>query len=67
MSEYQIIFAIAVSFFVVGGLARASGRRILPWITLSLLTTPLLMIPLLLAHIIIRGRLRQNDVVAPAE
>lgn len=62
MTEYQIILAIAVSFFVTGGLARASGRRISPWIAVSLLITPLLAVPLLLASIIIYGKLSREPV-----
>ena len=63
MIEYQILIAIAISFFVTGGLARASGRRWAPWVAISLLITPLLAVPLLLGSIIVYGKLHQNDVV----
>jgi ABC-type multidrug transport system permease subunit len=51
-----MIAGVLLSFFVVGGLASASGRSWQKWTALVLLASPLLAGGVLLASIIVYGR-----------
>lgn len=57
----MVLLSIAMSFFITGGLARASNRSVSMWTALSLLLSPLVGTVLLLATIIIRGKGHYND------
>jgi hypothetical protein len=63
MDEFTImvLLSIAASFFVTGGLARASNRSVSKWTALSLLLSPLVGTLLLLAVMIIHGKGTYNE------
>ena len=60
MTDIVIAYA-AMSFFIVGGIARASGRDWLKWTVLSLIASPLVTGLVLLASIIVKGKAVTNQ------
>jgi hypothetical protein len=52
----MIIINLALCFFVVGGIASASGPSWWKWTTLAFIASPVVAGPALVAAIIIRGR-----------